>query len=46
MIYTLSEYMKRTSGIYKVPTDWTVIISYNIRDNFGEINIETWVEEY
>jgi len=44
MVYAYDS--KKTSGVYAVPSDWTVTIAYNVGMFAGSIVVETWLEEY
>jgi len=44
MVYAYDD--RKTSGIYAVPSDWTVTIAYNVGMFAGSIVVETWLEEY
>ena len=47
MVYEISKYVKSESGLFVVPTDWTIIVSYNYeRNKSGKVNMSTWVEEF
>ena len=40
-------YTYQKSGIFEAPTDWIIIISYNVpiyKD--GNIRVSSWAEEY
>jgi hypothetical protein len=44
MVYAYDK--RKTSGVYAVPSDWTVTIAYNVGMFSGSIVVETWLEEY
>jgi len=44
MVYAYDK--RKTSGVYSVPSDWTVTIAYNVGMFAGSIVVETWLEEY
>jgi flagellar biosynthesis GTPase FlhF len=37
---------KVTSGTYEVPTDWTLLIAYNVGYLDGRVSVRSWAEEY
>ena len=43
MVYA---YKKRDNRPFKVPSDWTIHIAYNVGMFSGSVAAETWVEEF
>jgi hypothetical protein len=44
MVYSYDE--KKSSGVFSVPSDWTVTVAYNVGMFAGSIVVESWLQEW
>lgn len=45
-IFENNRVYKATDGVFYVPTDWSIILSYNPKFGGGRIKFKYWVEDY